>query len=223
MGNKQSISTSKKYEIWVIVILVLTIILAHSAPVIANEFYIPWSEQLNNEIIENIELVDILSKNKSGCKYYNIFKDDFILDIKSFNFKNKNIKNSRFGKNYEIMDTEQNENTHDFKSYITKYLDIKNDHLVYLVKANTGHRIEKGVIEMIHNFNGTLKEAKSIWYFFTNLKWEFKNKWIFRNIDNDTYNVPENNSIIEFSKDDTFEMSELVSEEPKYFIAIINF
>ena len=40
----------KPYEIVIIVVLVLTIVAAHSVPVIANEYYIPWVENQQKEL-----------------------------------------------------------------------------------------------------------------------------------------------------------------------------
>jgi len=168
--------------------------------------------------LKNIEIVDVFKKPKDGRKYHNIFKDNFKIDLESYDFKIiEPSLGTRLGEKSEILENDK------FNNYIAKCLDIKNDHLLYLVKANPGHHIEQGRIELMHNFKGSIKEVKSIWYLFINLEWEYNNKWIFRSIEDDTYNAPENNTIIEFDKNDSYEMSELISENNKHFIVIINF
>lgn len=219
---------NKKYEIWVIVVLVLTIIVAHSVPILTNEFYIPWVDNKNENINNNI-INDIMLKTRIDKKIYNIFDTNTLINDLNIDIDTETIKperNSlRLGENFELFDSPT------YITNISKHLNINNDHLIYIVKANPGHKIEEGRIQLMHNFNGSLKEAKSIWYMFLNIEWEFKNGWVFKNpntdikkeITMDTYYVPENNTIIEFKKDDTYEMLELKSDTPKYFVTIINF
>lgn len=202
----------KPYEILVIVILVLTIVLAHSVPVIANEFYIPWMEQ-QLEVIKFKTNLD----NKIGNKYYNVFEDSA---LSTLIFDSENTEESE--------DTKCNRISGDIvvddelKTKVSDIFDLKNDHLIYLIKSND-LGLEQGKLEMMYNFDGKLKEAKSIWYCYVNLNWKFKNKWLFRDINNDIYCSPENNCIIEFLKDDIYSQSPLISDEPKYYIVIVNF
>ena len=37
---------------------------------------------------------------------------------------------------------------------------IKEDYLIYFVKAEDGHKINNGNLELLHNFNGKLKKQK---------------------------------------------------------------
>ena len=222
---------SNKYEIWLIIILILAIVITHSLPVLINNNVIeqvnPWYEQIEDIDVEIIEKTNIKIEDKVGRKYNNVFKNPpFELgDIKDYNLKKTNIIRCGticFANNAKDIDYTVFESK-DFSMKINKHLDIPNDHLIYYVKAKPGHKINEGKMEFMHNFNNNLKEIKSIWYLFPELDLEFEDGWVFRNIDDDTYHIPENNSIIEFCKNDSYEMLELKSDKSKYFVIILNF
>ena len=210
---------SNKYEIWIIIILVLGIVITHSVPILINntEFYtiiervnntkgIPWPK------IEPERLEKIVVGNKIGRKY-NI--NSFDLDIDSFDFEETEC--IRTQSDCTVLKSEK------FSEYVNDILDIPNDHFLYLVKVDPGHTIKEGKMELMHNFNGNLKEIKSIWYLFLDLELGFEDGWVFRDIEHDTYHMPEKNCIIEFGKDDCYEMMPLKSKESKYFVIILNF
>lgn len=216
----------KPYEIVIIVVMVLTIVVAHSFPVIANEFYIPWVEKQTEDLKNEDKQIIVKLNNKRNRKYYDIF-DYSGLSLFVFDDSFKKVENSKtinkLGEKYTLLENEK------LRVKLTDIFKdkIKKDYLIYFVKAENGHHINNGKLELLHNFNGKLKEAKTIWYIFTNLNWKFNNKWIFKNnyeINNQpNYFAPENNSIIEFSNNENFELSALESKDPKYFISIIIF
>jgi hypothetical protein len=215
----------KPYEIVIIVVMVLTIVVAHSVPVIANEFYIPWVEK-QKELKNEDKQILIELNNKHNRKYYDIFDYSglslFVFDDSFTEIKNNKTIN-RLGEKYVLLKNEE------LRTKLRSILDnlIKKDYLIYFVKAENGHHITSGNLELLHNFDGKLKEAKSIWYLFANLNWKFKNKWIFKikskSKKPSDYFTPENNTIIEFSNNETFELSALESDDPKYFISVITF
>jgi hypothetical protein len=207
------------HHIWVIVILVLAIVVAHSAPVIVNEFYTEKTDEPFTVPLP-LPVKNIIStKEKKGRKYSNVFEGNTCVNgntgTEQENITTDPIHSAslcRLGSdelNYSVI---QNDSK----------FDIQNDHLLYFVKAENNHHIKTGKLELSHNFDGVIKEAKSIWYLFDNQDWDFSNKWIFKDSKN-SYYAPENNTIIEFEKSETYELSPLVSEESKYFTVIINF
>ena len=210
---------SNKYEIWLIIILTLIIVITHSLPILNCH----WDNS-SFEIIEQVtpwfEKIEDDKKTKIGKKIGKKYHVDNLLlkleDIKNItDFKKTNT--IRCGSGVNIFKSKQ------FSKKINECLDITNDNLIYFVEAKPGHKIDKGKMQFMHNFNNKLKEIKYIWYIFPDLKLDFKNSWVFRNIDDDTYHIPENDSIIEFNKDDYYEMLELKSKESKYFVIILNF
>ena len=215
-----------KLEIWVIILLITAIIIVHSAPVIANEYnfesnipyYIPWIE---NGIIkdDNIDIEIIKQENRKHLLKGNDISLIYPNENQSLEFKDTK-KFNIFGHNAKICENPNN------SIYLSNI--IKNDHLIYYVKAEQGHYIENGEREITHKFdskNGlsVLKQAKNIWYIFTDTNWGIKNGWVFRDIENDTYFVPENNCILEFSINEKYEMKKLLTKDHKYFIVVINF
>ena len=213
--------SKQHHHIWVIVILVLAIVVAHSAPVIANEFY---TDNINESLIIPTPIpkrvrISISTKEKKGRKYSNVFEGNIgnishqitpnHIDTPTSIHSTSLCRLGSDKLNYSVI---QND---------VKF-DIQNDHLIYFVKAENNHHIKTGKLELSHNFDGVIKEAKSIWYLFDDQEWDFSNKWIFKDSKN-SYYVPENNTIIEFKKSETYELSPLVSKESKYFTVIINF
>lgn len=222
-------SVSKFNEIWVIIILVLVIIFAHTAPAIAEGIEnISWGgpHKESDDCIDydNIPKINIQNKEKNERKYYNIFEPYQLSNI--FDKLNNSeeseeiVHGNRHGtENFTILENEE------LKNNLEKIIEWtpESNHLIYFVKANNGHFLENGQLVMLHNLNGSLKEVKSVWYIFVNLDWKFENKWVFKDIEKNQYYSPENNTIIEFDKDCKYSWSKLESESPKYFILIYNF
>lgn len=212
-------------HIWVIVVLIFTILLAHTMPIIADSISSIKPKETLVSVPQNfnIEPIDISLKTKKGRKYYNIFEDWHLSDLLASISESQPLEKSEFPKNLVrcgvgftfVQNKEIIEN-------IEKLFKWNSEHRIYIVRADEGHKIDWGQLVMIDKIDDSLKEVKSMWYMYINLDWKFSNKWVFRD-NNNNYYVPENNTIIEFQKDDTYEQYPLVSDFPKYFIIVYNF
>lgn len=216
-----SISQKSEAHIWVIVVLVFIILLVHTMPMIADS--IKSIKDLPPPIPKksfDLEPIDIKLKQKKGRKYYNVFEEWHLSDLLASITESKEIETPknlvRFGSSCTFMENEEITNN------LEKLFCWDVEHKIYIVKAENGHKIDWGQLVMIDEIDGVLKEVKSIWYIYINLDWKFENKWTFKD-NNNNYYVPENNTIIEFQKDDTYEQYPLVCDFPKYFIIVYNF
>lgn len=208
-------------EIIVIVLLLVTIIIAHAIPSIANSIENNWNsvEEYN---VNNFPKINIYNKQKLGNKYINIFEQWQLSNILDKLYLSDEIDTNfkgfqRHGSPCILLKNDE------LRDNIEKMIEWKNNHLIYFIKAKPGHKVDPGNLLMLYNENNNLKEVKTIWYMFVNLDWKFENKWIFKDLNNDMYYAPENNSIIEFNKDDNYEWTALESNHDKYFILVYNF
>lgn len=217
-------------EILIIVLLILTIITVHILPTIVNSVnninWTPPIEEFNNKCPK----INIKTKVKNGIKYTDIFEQwqlDNVLDkIHLSEEIESDFKGfQRQGTHCTLLKNDA------LVEKIENMIDWDNKHLIYLIKAKNGHHINPGHLLMLYNeksnelttyVKSKLKEVKSIWYMFVNLDWKFENRWIFKDIENDTYYAPENNTIIEFKQNQKYELSSLNTDEDKYFILIYN-
>jgi len=207
---------NNKYEIILIILLVLTILAIHTVPLIIEKDVLNTRNLLSFDNNKPLFPPKVSLGSKSGNKYTNVFEPQF--DLSDFKFeKGCHSKVIRSGENCRVSESKE------FSDYIDSLLDIPWDHTIHYVEAEKGHRIKKGKMELTSNIDEKLKEVKSIWYVFPKLDLSFKDGWFFRDVANNTYHAPEDNSIIEFTKDDVYEMLELKSTTKKYFVIILNF
>lgn len=210
-------------EILVIVLLIITLIMAHVIPTIAQSIQtIEWDPKDNFDIDKSPK-IRIQDKIKIGNKYMNIFEQYQLSNILDKLYLSEEIETDFKGFQRQGSPCKLLKND-DLQDKIEKMIDWEsNNHLIYFIKAENGHHIDPGNILMIYNKDNNLKEVKTIWYMFVNLDWKFENEWVFKDINNDLYYAPENNTIIEFTKDCKYEWSPLKSEQDKYFILVYNF
>ena len=94
-------------------------------------------------------------------------------------------------------------------------------HTIHLVRATMGHTITPGKINMLHHTQGQLSPTKNIWYIFLNSDWELEDGWIFK--ENNLYYVPEEGCVLVFEGGSDYEMYPLRTDKTVYFILVYNF
>ena len=215
-------------ELLVIILLISVIVIVHTTPLIAKLFENNPTKQLQLKSNVNLTQINIKNCEKIGRKYYKVFDSESVVNIYD-QLSNSEIEETcennkrNFGHSSRMGSSVKLLTNNNLRENLENIIKFENDHLVYFVKVENGHRVETGQLMMLHNLNGILKEAKSIWYIFIDINWKFENKWIIRDHNTNMWYVPENNTIIEFDKNCKYNWSELKSETPKFLIVIYNF
>ncbi len=166
------------------------------------------------------------SKKSCGVKYTNAFKliellfiDSLSMDISRELDPPSGFRELGIPESVKLLD---NVPTMDF---FKKSISIPCR--IFFVKALDGHRIEKGKLKYFSKFQETLREATKILYCFGN---DFGNGVMFRKeMSNGLHKfyVPERNSIICFTNQDTYELIPIPKWSSKiglrYFMVILIF
>lgn len=209
------------YEIGVIIVLVLAIILVHSVPIIANFEKPPWVDTLEETITEFREPLKetITELEFKDRKYYNVLTDEQLSIIHDLLNKENEPNEENPIRQGEPASVYSNK---ELEEFLINILGLGIYNTINVVKVSDGHKLKEGKLEVMHNFNSSLKKAKKVWYFFPH-DWEIDNWWMLKLSETNRYFVPEKNSIIEFKADEHYEWLPLKSEEEKYFVIIVKF
>ena len=220
---------SKRWEIGFIILLITIIIVIYFLPIVSNIDLVNI-ENIIQEVLGKFEHLQLFEDVNTFNKKIIIKnrKADNILQDSQLDILNNLIKNSEFiedeNNNYGGLDCGENINIYknkEIEEFLINVLFLDKYNKIWICKASKNHNMKINKFEIMNNFDGKLKKAKTIWYYFPE-EWIMNDWWMLKDIENNRFYAPELNSLVQFNSDDNYEWLNLKGSD-KYFIVIIKF